>query len=195
MRNQRDDAQPCPFQLRAISLVRRASRSMSRLSGTKEMMHNPVQSTHATVWSRARRLRQVDAGPAVHPGRADRPALRPRVRRRADHRDPGATPPNNMNCPPTLWPKSPRIVLQCAFRASNGLNHLGLRVSTGHHHLDQGRPADGVIAVWGANLDQGEGTWCRSLNKSPLEGAPRGEGQLVAAAAAAAAVEACWLNR
>ena len=30
-----------------------------------------------------------------------------------------------MDCSPTRWPESPRIVLRCAPRASNGPNHLG----------------------------------------------------------------------
>ena len=31
-----------------------------------------------------------------------------------------------MDYPPKTWPQSPRIVVQCAPRASNGPNHLGL---------------------------------------------------------------------
>ena len=34
--------------------------------------------------------------------------------------------PTNMDYPPTRWPRSPRFVVQCAPRASNGPNHLGL---------------------------------------------------------------------
>ena len=34
--------------------------------------------------------------------------------------------PHNMDYPRTRWPKSPRIVMRCAPRASNGPNHLGL---------------------------------------------------------------------
>ena len=33
--------------------------------------------------------------------------------------------PHNMDYSPTRWPESPRIVMQCAPRASNGPNHLG----------------------------------------------------------------------
>ena len=31
-----------------------------------------------------------------------------------------------MDCNPTRWPESPRIVMRCAPRASNGPNHLGI---------------------------------------------------------------------
>ena len=34
--------------------------------------------------------------------------------------------PHNMDCPPKRWAGSPRITVQCAPRASNGPNHLGL---------------------------------------------------------------------
>ena len=33
---------------------------------------------------------------------------------------------HNVDCNPTRWPESPRIVMRCAPRASNGPNHLGL---------------------------------------------------------------------
>ena len=33
---------------------------------------------------------------------------------------------HSMDYNPTRWPESPRIVMRCATRPSNGLNHLGL---------------------------------------------------------------------
>ena len=39
----------------------------------------------------------------------------------------GAGAPTNMDYPPPRWPGSPRIVMRCAPRASNGPDHLGLR--------------------------------------------------------------------
>ena len=38
----------------------------------------------------------------------------------------GAGTPTNMDYDPTRWPQSPRIVMRCAPRASNGPDHLGL---------------------------------------------------------------------
>ena len=34
--------------------------------------------------------------------------------------------PHSMDYSPTRWPQSPRIVMRCAARASNGPNHVGL---------------------------------------------------------------------
>ena len=34
--------------------------------------------------------------------------------------------PRHIDCPPTRWPQSPRVVMRCDPRASNDPNHLGL---------------------------------------------------------------------
>ena len=41
--------------------------------------------------------------------------------------------PRHMDCPPTRWPESPRIVMQCAPCAPNGPNRLGFCVFQGAH--------------------------------------------------------------
>ena len=33
--------------------------------------------------------------------------------------------PRHIDCPPTRWPQSPRVVMRCNPRASTGPNHLG----------------------------------------------------------------------
>ena len=47
---------------------------------------------------------------------------------------------HNMDYPPTQWPRSPRIVLQCAFCAPNGPNHLGFRVQ--YYGATNGTPSE-----------------------------------------------------
>ena len=53
----------------------------------------------------------------------------------------GARPPHNMDDPPTRWPQSPRVVVQCAPSAPNGQNHLGFCVL-------QAGSASWPIRVW-----------------------------------------------